>query len=133
EYLELAYATTAYGVQGETVAVAHVAVGTHTSASSAYVGMSRGRDRNIAHLVADSIDDARKQWVQVFSRDRADLGPAHAARRAAEDLERDGSMYVGRSRNGVPRRAVGIRPVRPEVTISRPASSPSQQGSGIGM
>lgn len=98
EHVELAYATTTYGVQGETVSVAHVAIGTHTSAKSAYVGMTRGRDHNIAHLVADSIDDARSQWVQVFSRDRADLGPAHAARRAAEDIERYGPRQVLRPR-----------------------------------
>lgn len=98
EHVELAYATTTYGVQGETVSVAHVAIGIHTSAKSTYVGMTRGRDHNIAHLVADSIDDARSQWVQVFSRDRADLGPAHAARRAAEYIERYGPRQVLRPR-----------------------------------
>ncbi|MGY0540800.1 MobF family relaxase [Nocardioides sp. YJ-D4] len=132
EHLELAYATTTYGVQGETVAVAHVAVGTHTSASSAYVGMSRGRDHNIAHLVADSVDDARHQWVQFFSRDRADLGPAHAAQRAAEDLDRYGSLATRRvSRRGA---ASALEPRRPAymLGLDRPSSGPSQ-GPGIGM
>ncbi|MGH8940785.1 MAG: ATP-dependent DNA helicase, partial [Actinomycetes bacterium] len=78
EHVELAYATTTYGVQGETISAAHVAMGTHTSAKSAYVGMSRGRDDNLAHLVADCVKDARSQWVEIFTRDRADLGPAHA-------------------------------------------------------
>jgi hypothetical protein len=50
--------------------------------------MTRGRHSNTAHLVADSLDDARAQWVEVFSRDRADLGPAHAALIAAEDIDR---------------------------------------------
>lgn len=99
EHLELAYATTTYGVQGDTVAVAHVAGGTHTSASSAYVGMTRGRDRNVAHMVADSVEEARRQWIQVFSRDRADLGPTHAAQRATEDIERYGPRrHVRRTR-----------------------------------
>jgi len=40
--------------------------------------MTRGRERNVAHLVAESVEDARRQWVEVFGRDRADLGPAHA-------------------------------------------------------
>ncbi len=79
----LAYATTVYGAQGETTGEGHVALGEHTSASSAYVGMTRGRVNNIAHLVAANIDDARRQWDGAFSRDRADLGPGHAARRAA--------------------------------------------------
>ncbi len=50
--------------------------------------MTRGREDNVAHLVAEDLDDARQLWVETFGRDRADLGPAHAARRAAEDLER---------------------------------------------
>ena len=90
DHVELAYATTAYGAQGSTVPTAHVLIGDHTSASSAYVGMTRGRDRNTAHLVAASLQDARRQWVEVFGRDRADLGPTHAARRAAEEIDRYG-------------------------------------------
>jgi exodeoxyribonuclease V alpha subunit len=90
DHVELAYATTAYGAQGSTVPTAHVLIGDHTTASSAYVAMTRGRDRNTAHLVAPSLQDARRQWVEVFGRDRADLGPTHAARRAAEDIDRYG-------------------------------------------
>ena len=103
EHVELAYATTAYGAQGSTVPTSHVLVGEHTGAASAYVGMTRGRERNVAHLVAESIEDARKQWVEVFGRDRADLGPAHAARP----------------------RGRGDRPLRPEGEASRdPTSDP---------
>ena len=89
-HVELAYATTAYGAQGSTVPVSHVLVGEHTGAASAYVGMTRGRERNVAHLVAESVDDARRQWIEVFGRDRADLGPAHAARLAADAIDRYG-------------------------------------------
>ena len=52
--------------------------------------MTRGRHPNTAHLVADTLDDARAQWIATFSRDRADLGPAHAATTAAEDIDRYG-------------------------------------------
>ncbi len=90
DHVELAFATTAYGAQGETVDCAHLALGETTGAASAYVGMTRGRHTNIAHLVAESIDEARSQWVDVFNRDRADLGPRHAAQRAADDIDRDG-------------------------------------------
>ena len=89
-HVELAYATTVYGAQGETVGQAHLLVGDSTGAAAAYVGMTRGRVRNIAHLVADSPEDARRQWVEVFSRDRADLGPGHAAQIAADDIDRYG-------------------------------------------
>jgi exodeoxyribonuclease V alpha subunit len=85
DHLELAYATTVYGAQGHTVTAAHLLVGEHTGAAGAYVGMTRGRQTNIAHLVAGSVEDARAQWISTFARDRADLGPAHAARLAASE------------------------------------------------
>jgi exodeoxyribonuclease V alpha subunit len=90
QHVELASATTAYGSQGTTVPTCHVSVGDHTGASSAYVGMTRGHHHNTAHLVAPTLAEARDQWIEVFSRDRADLGPTHAARLAAEEVDRYG-------------------------------------------
>ncbi len=88
KHVELAYATTVHGAQGETTHTGHLALGEQTSAAAAYVAMTRGRDQNVAHLVAEDLDEARQSWVETFSRDRTDLGPGHAAQRAAEDLER---------------------------------------------
>jgi len=85
DHVELAYASTVYGAQGATTDAAHLVVGEHTGAAGAYVAMTRGRDHNTAHLVADTLKEARNQWIEVFSRDRADLGPAHAARLAAQE------------------------------------------------
>lgn len=107
QYVELAY-----GAQGTTVPAAHVAVGEHTSASSAYVAMTRGRDSNIAHLVADNLDDARAQWIEVFGRNRADLGPRHARTLATEAIDRYGPA--------APRR----RPAPPLPTGRDPLSDP---------
>ena len=84
EHVELAYATTAHGAQGSTTTTAHLVLDDHTTAASAYVAMTRGRETNSVHLVADDLDDAREQWVDAFARDRADLGVAHAAARAAQ-------------------------------------------------
>jgi hypothetical protein len=89
-HVELAYATTAHGAQDETVDQAHLILGDHTSAASAYVAMTRGRHHNTAHLVATTLDQARQQWIEVFTRDRADHGPAHAAHRAGDDIDRYG-------------------------------------------
>lgn len=89
-FVELAYATTVHGAQGSTVTDAHVAIGEHTGAASAYVAMTRGRETNVAHLVAENLDVARGQWIEIFSRDRADLGPAQARRQAREALNRYG-------------------------------------------
>ena len=88
DHVELAYATTVYGAQGETTHTGHLVLGEHTTAAAAYVGMTRGRVDNVAHLVAENLDDARKLWSDTFGRDRADLGPGHAAQRAAHDVER---------------------------------------------
>src|SRR5215211_5135577 len=87
-HVELAYATTAHGTQGDTVTAAHLMVGEDTGAAAAYVGMTRGRTANTAHLVATDPAEAREQWLAVFARDRADLGPAHAARLAAAEAAR---------------------------------------------
>lgn len=96
KHTELAYATTVYGAQGETTRIGHLMLGEHTSAASTYVAMTRGRHDNIAHLVAEDEADARRQWEQAFARDRADLGPAAAAERAAEDVERYGTQQPTR-------------------------------------
>ena len=82
EHLELAYAVTAHGAQGTTSATAHLLLDEHATAASTYVGMTRGRHANTAHLIATDLDQARDQWGLAFGRDRADLGPA-AAREAA--------------------------------------------------
>lgn len=83
--------------QGDTVDSAHLVIGDATGAASAYVGMTRGRHSNVAHLVAESAEDARRHWIEVFSRDRADLGPTRAAGQAAEDIDRYGLQAPRRS------------------------------------
>jgi ATP-dependent exoDNAse (exonuclease V) alpha subunit len=87
-HVELAYACTAYGVQGDSVTAAHVVIGEHAGASSAYVGMTRGRIANTAHLLATDLADAREQWITAFARNQADLGPGHAAELAAREAAR---------------------------------------------
>ncbi len=92
EHVELAYATTVYGAQGETTGTGHLVLGEHTSAASAYVAMTRGRVDNVVHIVAADDADAERQWDDVFGRDRADLGPTVAAQRASEDIDRYGTQ-----------------------------------------
>ena len=127
--VELAYASTVYGAQGETTLTAHLVLGEHTGAASAYVAMTRGRHKNIAHFVAEDLDDARQQWAAVFSRDRADLGPAHAARLAAAEAAQyepyDFSQYVDRHDDSA---SVSRRQPEPPPSYS----SPSRGGPGIG-
>jgi exodeoxyribonuclease V alpha subunit len=82
-HVELGYAVTGYGAQGDTGTEAHLVLTETTTAPAAYVAMTRGRVSNTAHLVAADLDDAREQWIAAFGRDRADLGPAAAGQAAA--------------------------------------------------
>jgi exodeoxyribonuclease V alpha subunit len=115
QHVELAYASTAYGVQGDTVPAAHVVIGDQTGAASAYVGMTRDRLSNTAHLIAADVAEARAQWIAVFGRDRADLGPGHAAELAAREAARD---RQDRSRDRTA--AAPSRPVAPVPSVPRP-------------
>lgn len=91
-FVELAYAITVHGAQGETVDHAHLAISDSTGAAAAYVAMTRDRHANTAHLVAETVEDARNQWIGVFGRDRADLGPTHARRQAIDSIDRYGAQ-----------------------------------------
>lgn len=98
-------------------------VGEHTGAASAYVGMTRGRERNVAHMIAESVEDARNQWIAVFGRDRADLGPGHAREAAAEAIDRYGPNAPKRPARRVVRRNEDDFTHRPSA--SSPSSPPS--------
>lgn len=125
--VELAYASTVYGVQGDTTRAAHLSLGENTGAASAYVAMTRGRDANTAHLVAEDLDDARQQWVSTFARNRADLGPAHAARLAAEESGKY-EPYIDWGDDQRDRASIRGRTHEPIPQLSRPPRS----GPGIG-
>ncbi|ROR95915.1 conjugative relaxase-like TrwC/TraI family protein [Salana multivorans] len=87
EHAHLSYAATAYGVQGATVAASHTILSEATTAAGVYVGMTRGREVNRLHVVAENMADARAQFIEALERDPADRGLAHATR-AAEDAVR---------------------------------------------
>ncbi len=91
-WVESAYATTVYGAQGETTAVGHLVLGQSTTAGSAYVGMTRGRHDNTAHIVAETPAQARAMWEGACSRERADLGVAHARLQAIDDIDSYGPV-----------------------------------------
>ena len=89
--------------------------------------MTRGRERNVAHLVAESVEDARNQWVAAFARDRADLGPAHARGAAAEAIDHYGP--------NAPKRPAQRRAVRrnEDDFAYRPSASSPPSGPSLGM
>jgi hypothetical protein len=87
EHTHLAYASTAYGVQGATVDTSHTVLSDVLSAASVYVAMTRGRRSNVLHIVARNITEAREQFVAAMGRDRADRGLAVATEAAVESVK----------------------------------------------
>ena len=57
EHVVLGYATTVAGAQGRTTDTAHTLITPRTSASALYVGMTRGRRANHAHVITDDHDN----------------------------------------------------------------------------
>lgn len=84
EHAHLSYAATAYGVQGATVDASHTILSEATSAAGVYVGMTRGREQNRLHVVAEDMAHARAQFVEAMERDPADRGLDHATAQAID-------------------------------------------------
>ncbi|MPZ63543.1 MAG: hypothetical protein GEU93_20115 [Propionibacteriales bacterium] len=55
DHVALGYASTVHAAQGVTVDTSHAVITQNTSAEALYVGMSRGRYRNIAHVVTRAV------------------------------------------------------------------------------
>ena len=87
KHAHLSYAATAYGVQGATVETAHTLLSEATSAAGVYVGMTRGRETNRLHVIAQDMTDARAQFIDAMERDRADRGLDHATTQAVEAVQ----------------------------------------------
>ena len=97
EHTHLAYASTAYGVQGITVPASHTILTDAMSGAAVYVGMTRGTDENVLHVIAENPAEARQQFIDAVKRDRADRGLTDAAQQAAEavrGLVDDGPVQI---------------------------------------
>ncbi|MAY94960.1 MAG: TrwC relaxase [Nocardioides sp.] len=97
EHVHLAYANTGYGVQGVTVTTAHTLLSESLDAAGVYVGMTRGRNVNVLHIVAENLDEARELFIDALGRDRADRGLQVAttdARSAVAVLAADGPVKL---------------------------------------
>lgn len=97
EHTHLAYASTAYGVQGATVPESHTVLGDALDAAGVYVGMTRGQEANRLHVAAADLNDAREQFAAALERDRADRGlvaATQAAHSAVAGLAADGPVKL---------------------------------------
>lgn len=97
EHAHLSYAATAYGVQGATTVGSHTILTDALDAAAVYVGMTRGRQRNVLHIVAPDLENARQQFIDAMARDRADRGltaATQAAKEATRGLTGDGPVKL---------------------------------------
>ncbi|NLU79467.1 hypothetical protein HCA58_13960 [Micromonospora sp. HNM0581] len=97
EHTHLAYASTAYRVQGITVPASHTILTDAMSGAAVYVGMTRGTDENVLHVIAENPAEARQQFIDAVKRDRADRGLTDATQQAAEavrGLVDDGPVQI---------------------------------------
>jgi hypothetical protein len=80
EYVELGYATTVHRAQGMTVDTAHTLMAPSLTRSTAYVGLTRGRDTNHLYLVTDTTPDAHPDHQPDAPHDPAAVFAAIVAR-----------------------------------------------------
>jgi ATP-dependent exoDNAse (exonuclease V) alpha subunit len=86
EHLQLAYASTVHGVQGDTAAAS--VVGPDVDAAGLYVGLTRGRLSNIAVVVARTDAAARECLVESMQRGTPELTMQDAVRAAEAEVRR---------------------------------------------
>jgi hypothetical protein len=91
-HVQLGYAATAHGHQGDTVDVSLTLVTAATTHRSLYVGATRGRDENRLCVVTTADEDARDVLEHVLTNDRIDL-PAVAQRRSLAEQARGDDAY----------------------------------------
>ncbi len=111
EDLTLGYASTVHAAQGRTVDTAHAVITPGTDAAGAYVALTRGRQRNTAHVATRAVPDdaptgathevaertARAVLADVIERDPADAEQsALALREQAEQAARSTMTHVDR-------------------------------------
>lgn len=98
EYLQLAYASTVHGVQGDTADAS--VVGPDVDAAGLYVGLTRGRVHNVAITVARTDATALECLAESMQRGTPELTMQDAVRAAEAELRRaarnrDAAMATG--------------------------------------
>lgn len=92
-HLHLAYATTVYGVQGETTDLS--VVGPDVDASGLYVGLTRGKAHNMAVVVAPTEASARTKLVETMQRGSLEETMDKSRAAARREFNRAARQVVG--------------------------------------
>ncbi|MGO4594856.1 AAA family ATPase [Leifsonia sp. 2TAF2] len=102
-HLHLAYATTVYGVQGETTDLSLVGPG--VDAAGLYVGMTRGTDCNRAIVIATTERHAADQLVEAMQRQTVEETIEKSRAAAMAELNRAAGAQAGIIPTSAPHRA----------------------------
>ena len=92
-HIHLAYATTVYGVQGETTD--RSLVGPGVDAAGLYVGLTRGKAHNAAVLVAPTPGSAKSQLVEMMQRETVEETIEKSRAAAHTELRRAAQSTTG--------------------------------------
>lgn len=103
EHLQLAYASTVHGVQGDTADAS--VVGPDVDAAGLYVGLTRGRLHNVAIVVARTDAATRERVAESMQRGAIEVTMQDAVRAAEAEMRR-----AARSREAEMWRAPGAAP-----------------------
>jgi hypothetical protein len=93
EHIHLAYATTVYGVQGETTD--RSLVGPGVDAAGLYVGLTRGKAHNAAVLVAPTESSAKSQLTEMMQREPVEETLEKSRAAAQAELRRAAQSVTG--------------------------------------
>ncbi len=93
EHIHLAYATTVYGVQGETTD--RSLVGPGVDAAGLYVGLTRGKAHNAAVLVAPTVSSAKSQLAEMMQREPVEETLEKSRAAAQAELRRAAQSVTG--------------------------------------
>jgi hypothetical protein len=93
EHIHLAYATTVYGVQGETTD--RSLVGPGVDAAGLYVGLTRGKAHNTAVLVAPTESSAKSQLTEMMRREPVEETLEKSRAAAQAELRRAAQSVTG--------------------------------------
>ena len=109
EHVALGYASTVHAAQGLTVDTSHTVATAATGAEALYVGMTRGRTRNTAHVVTQAVPADAPPGVTVAAACTAPRRPCLAG---AFETSRPAAVRAGRGRRQRGRGRVGADPGR---------------------
>ena len=104
-HLHLAYATTVYGVQGETTDLSFVGPG--VDASGLYVGLTRGKQNNVAAVIATNRMSAIADLIETMQRQPVEETVEMSRAAARTELHRAARSQGDPLQLGVPDAATG--------------------------